>query len=669
MATAQRRGELGLDHWIDGTMGIHRRAGRTLVVSPNGPNLAIHRLDSEPAGSDLARDLGAGVHAPGWPIRGLPADVDHASGGPLHFDEDSGLLFLLYHGEYFEAGDHRDYYSFLGLAVSRGDEHFHDLGPIVTSDLDRRDPARHRPVEMGPGAIAVIDGWFHVYFCDRGHEYIRRHLSVARARVDDLVECARANRAPRFTKYADGRFSQPGIGGLSAELLGHTRLWVAWYDVMHLGQHGRWLLLFSTSRRPLNGVPRWNYGVSESTDGITWSAPRELLGAPEPAEILYVSLDSGERDQRCCASDSFDLYRTRASAAYRWDDATVERLRITVDAGSLGVMGEADSTGGELVLRRVTNEDRGAIIALCRASLGWQRDDPNEGFFAWKHDHNPFGTSPAWVAEAPDGSLAGLRVFLRWRFRQPDGTTFSAVRAVDTATHPDWQGKGIFTKLTLGAIPDLRDDDVGVIFNTPNDMSRPGYLKMGWSTVGRVPTAIRPTGVGSLPTMARSRTAAELWSEPSDVGCAAIDLLSDREGVARLLTSAGQPESISTALSPEYLLWRYSFTPLHYRAVPVGDRVEDGLVVFRLRRRGAALECAVADVVVPRGRSARGAVGYISRRSGADYLLRCAGRSGLRDGFIPAPQLGPVLTWRPINRLGVPGMGELSLTLGDIELF
>lgn len=342
---------------------------------------------------------------------------------------------------------------------------------------------------------------------------------------------------------------------------------------------------------------------------------------------------------------------------------------MTLEPGSLDPMGEDPAVADDLVLRRATEDDRPAVIELCRAALGWEADDPNEAFFAWKHDENPFGASPAWVAETPDGSLAGLRVFLRWRFRQPDGDTFTAVRAVDTATHPDWQGKGIFTKLTLGAIPDLRDDGIGVIFNTPNDKSRPGYLKMGWSTVGRVPAGVRPTGVGSLATMLRSRTAAELWSEPSGIGLPAAEVLADTDGVARLLQRCGDPAAVSTDRSVEYLRWRYSFEQLRYRAVPVGDRVEDGLVIGRMRRRGEALECAVADVIVPRGVSARGAIGYMSRNSGADYLLRCTGPQGLLDGFIPASRLGPILTWRPINRLGLPEMGDLSLALGDIELF
>ncbi len=330
-------------------------------------------------------------------------------------------------------------------------------------------------------------------------------------------------------------------------------------------------------------------------------------------------------------------------------------------------------TGGEkrsvLAVRRAAPEDRAAVIDLCRASLGWEDDDPNEAFFAWKHDDNPFGRSPSWVAVDDGGAIVGLRVFLRWRFREPSGTTFTAVRAVDTATHPDWQGKGIFTRLTLGAIPDLREDGVDVIFNTPNDKSRPGYLKMGWSQIGRVPVGVRPTSVGSLAMMARARTAAELWSESSTIGIDADEAFADADAVERLLSRCARPDGIATDRDPAYLRWRYSFEPLRYRVVTVGDRLEEGAIVVRLRRRGAALECAVCDVLVPSSSATRRLVGDLAARSGADYLLRCTGPGGLLDGFVPAPQLGPILTWRPICRTGAPRIGDLSLSLGDVELF
>src|SRR5690606_16791222 len=116
-----------------------------------------------------------------------------------------------------------------------------------------------------------------------------------------------------------------------------------------------------------------------------------------------------------------------------------------------------------------------------------------------------------WVGEI-EGQLAGFRAFLRWRFIAPDGSRVDAVRAVDTATHPDFQGRGTFRALTLHALDEMNAAGIQFVFNTPNDNSRPGYVKMGWSIEGRVPVKVRPRSLGALWRMTRAKTAAGNWS-------------------------------------------------------------------------------------------------------------------------------------------------------------
>jgi GNAT superfamily N-acetyltransferase len=324
---------------------------------------------------------------------------------------------------------------------------------------------------------------------------------------------------------------------------------------------------------------------------------------------------------------------------------------------------------GEYVCRRAVPGDRPAILGLCRKSLGWSDHDPAEAFFIWKHDENAFGQSLFWVAETPDGMLVGLRAFLRWRFRDERGKVVSAVRAVDTATHPDWRGRGIFSRLTLGALPELADEGIDLVFNTPNDQSMPGYLKMGWSKVGRMRVGARLASGGSLLRLRTARTAADLWSEPTDVGDPASEGFTDSDGVDALLASARRPGRFTTERTPAFLDWRYCFEPLHYRVLHLGDSLADGVVVFRARRRGRALEAAICDVIAPPGARLGRALRYIARRVGADYLLASAASAGLAAGFVPAVGLGPVLTWMPINRSGIPAIEDLGLVLADIELF
>ena len=140
-------------------------------------------------------------------------------------------------------------------------------------------------------------------------------------------------------------------------------------------------------------------------------------------------------------------------------------------------------------LRPYREEDESAVLELLDASLGGGpvgRRPPS--FFRWKHMSNPFGRSFMLVAE-DDGRIVGLRAFMRWRFQAGDRELL-AVRAVDTATHPDYQGQGIFSRLTLAALDEL-GGQVDLVFNTPNEKSLPGYLKMGWRPVGQVPIRVR----------------------------------------------------------------------------------------------------------------------------------------------------------------------------------
>ncbi|HSI93853.1 MAG TPA: GNAT family N-acetyltransferase, partial [Jiangellaceae bacterium] len=299
--------------------------------------------------------------------------------------------------------------------------------------------------------------------------------------------------------------------------------------------------------------------------------------------------------------------------------------------------------------------------------LGRRPDPRNAAFFGWKHYENAFGASPAWVALDGD-RIVGLRTLMRWEFDTPDGLV-RAVRAVDTATHPDHQGRGIFSALTLQAIDELRAEGVDFVFNTPNDKSRPGYLKMGWQPVGRLPTGLRPASLRAVPRIAAARVPADLWSTGSDAGLPAAEALADEAAVTRLLDTTPRANGVATRRTSKYLRWRYGFEPLAYRAMLAGSSAADGMLLFRLRRRGSATELAVADLMLPEpsATAARRLIRAALRATGADYAL------GLRtvpaNGLLPLPGQGPMLTWRALTADTMPTLDRWQLSLGDIELF
>jgi glycosyltransferase involved in cell wall biosynthesis len=320
----------------------------------------------------------------------------------------------------------------------------------------------------------------------------------------------------------------------------------------------------------------------------------------------------------------------------------------------------------ELEIRRAEPADRDEILALLARSLGRDADPRFEQLFAWKHEENAFGPSPAWVATDGD-RIAGFRVLMRWEFL--DGLrTVKAVRAVDTATHPDYQGQGIFTTLTLHGIEELRDD-VAFVFNTPNDQSRPGYLKMGWQVVGKLPTAVRPTRVSGIPRILTARVPAERWTSPSTAGEDAATVLEDTGAVEALLASMPIARGLHTRLSPEFLRWRYATPLLGYRAVVAPGGLRDGLAIFRIRARGDAREAALSAVIA-RGDD-RELVARLTRAvanvADADYVIRIGGGAVAPGGMVQLPGQGPVLTWRAVGSPTPPARWDLSL--GDIELF
>jgi GNAT superfamily N-acetyltransferase len=322
-----------------------------------------------------------------------------------------------------------------------------------------------------------------------------------------------------------------------------------------------------------------------------------------------------------------------------------------------------------VVIRRADANDLDSILPLLVASLGWGSGPEFAAFFDWKHRENAFGESPAWIAVDGD-RLVGLRILMRWEFDEPGGAVVRAVRAVDTATHPEYQGQGIFTKLTRAALEELEQDDVAFVFNTPNDKSRPGYVKMGWDVVGRLPVRVRPLSVRGLFRVAQARTAAQRWSEPSRAGTPAREVLHDDGAIRRLLGTRSSTTALRTRLTPAYLAWRYGGDLLEYRAVVGPSGLDDGVAIFRVRRRGAAREAALCEVVAAGDDAALGRelVRRVVRAADADYLLALGHRVPGHQ-LVPLPGQGPVLTWRRVATHDREPPREWAIGLGDIELF
>jgi GNAT superfamily N-acetyltransferase len=335
----------------------------------------------------------------------------------------------------------------------------------------------------------------------------------------------------------------------------------------------------------------------------------------------------------------------------------------------------------DLVLRPIEASDEPAVLQLLETALGGgPTGERSTEFFHWKHRANAFGPSFGLVAEDA-GRVIAVRLFMRWQLRV--GTeTVHAVRAVDTATHPDYRGRGLFRTLTLQALDTWRHE-IDVVFNTPNDKSGPGYLSMGWRTVGVLPVAIRVVKpfrfAMNVASAAAARRGKQAFPPSLATACPlppAAEAFDDEAALAELLGEAQTRVALHTTVTPEYLRWRYGpESRLDYRCIRVerhGRLV--GLAFARPRVRGRLSELMLSQLVVrPGDTAAARAVLRSARLGGTDHVVAHLGQGlpGRSAGYLTVPRWGIRLVANPRRPLPVDPLQLASwdLSLGDLEVF
>ena len=342
---------------------------------------------------------------------------------------------------------------------------------------------------------------------------------------------------------------------------------------------------------------------------------------------------------------------------------------------------DPSATSTDYAVRPYRDDDEPAVVRLIdEALVVGPGGAPPSRFFRWKHLDNPFGRSFMLVAD-DGGRIIGLRAFMRWTFRA-GGAPRSAVRAVDTATDEAHRGRGVFSRLTSEALEALRGD-VDFVFNTPNRQSGPGYLKLGWRMVGKIPVRVRVRRPLRFVLGARSATDGVPAGAALRSGAETADsALADADAVAELLAEGDEAgHRLATPRDLRYLRWRYGAAPvLDYGAV----RLESGgtlrgLAIFRLRERGRLRETSLAELIVRPGdtASARRLLREVRRAAPSDHVVchfatgTTAAAAALRAGFLPAPA-GPVFVVRPLAQDVRPDPLRLeswALSLGDVEVF
>lgn len=305
--------------------------------------------------------------------------------------------------------------------------------------------------------------------------------------------------------------------------------------------------------------------------------------------------------------------------------------------------------------RKSNEQDKHAIIELLKSSLGESSSPKNLNYWIWKHEQNPFGKSEVLICDGKN-RISGVRAMMPWIW-QLSQKQFKTFRAVDTATHPADQGKGIFKKLTLAMLSELNHIAGDFIFNTPNSQSLPGYLKMDWQKWGRIPVSIVPTLFTSVASAKPQSTSANIDQTASL--CTAWNDACVIKG------------TLFTPKSPAYLKWRYIDNPVISYRVYVDEEI---FLAAYIKKHRFFNELRIAECITvsPPGQVKSRLKGFLSgllqhNKAAVITLSNDAGK--YLSGLCFTLPVGPLLITRLLNTsLQIPDLKNWSLSLGDLEL-
>ena len=319
-----------------------------------------------------------------------------------------------------------------------------------------------------------------------------------------------------------------------------------------------------------------------------------------------------------------------------------------------------------MLIRKGNIEDIPAIIPLLKKSLGESLMPKSDAFFHWKHVQNPFGISKMILAEE-DNQLIGVRTFMYWNWVRGEEVC-RAVRAVDTATDPAFQGKGIFSKLTMKAVQECIEEKTDLVFNTPNPISMKGYLKMGWYPNGKLPILL------GFPLVFPRRANAKVIDELN----ASFSAVTQINKLQEHWTMKPNSEIYHTPISKNYLYWRFATCPVaNYGAI-----IEPGKFgcIFRLKSIKGFLECRICELWTEDDLYVDLAKTEINKllRTIKPLLISCApsvlfgsGKHQLKQMWGPFAK-GPEVTLRTLYRNPLKGFDHFEYwqpSLGAMELF
>lgn len=231
------------------------------------------------------------------------------------------------------------------------------------------------------------------------------------------------------------------------------------------------------------------------------------------------------------------------------------------------------------------------------------------------------------VAQSAASLAAIYAVFPAWM--KVGDRTVLGTQSLDTLTHADFRGRGLFTKLAGGLYERLETAGASLVYGFPNKNSAHGFFKrLGWQPLGPLPFLIRPLRTGYVLRKLRVPDGVARFMDfpiatprprPLARGQALRTPEAIDEAFTELWTSFAAGIGVSVERSAAYLKWRLRRPRESYQIVAFyEDDRPLGWVVFGTRSADGIVVGKLMDLVYDLARPEVGAilVGEALRRLG-----------------------------------------------------
>lgn len=315
-----------------------------------------------------------------------------------------------------------------------------------------------------------------------------------------------------------------------------------------------------------------------------------------------------------------------------------------------------------IIFRESTPEDIPNIIELLKAALG-VATKKSLGVWNWKHINNPFGPSEVYIAEL-NKELIAVRVFMQWQWKKSNGKKMKFLRAVDTCVSAKHRRKGIFENLNKYALEKSKQKGYHAIFNTPNDKSMAGNLKLGWRMNRKISVNLLFNPFFFLTQFFTRKKESTFFKKEY------------------IFENYGDYPSFFTEKSKKFFDWRYYHNPMVEYLFKVFD--DEIVFVYRIKKHKFFNECRIVDVFKLKNECnayvlLKGLAFFSKRYMIVSFAKTLFNKSFLVHNFLVLPTLrleGPNLVTKNLNLsqheyelLFDKNPKSWGFHLGDMELF